>query len=197
MFSKTYLSLSAGRKIALLAVFIAFGVVANFVSVDVTPSVKITFTYTVCFFAGLLMGGIPAFLVGFLGDTIGFLIVPSGVFWLYGVTLGLLALIFGVCLNRITFTFRGGQYVSAVIAFAAGYLLVTLLLNSVVNYWYLRLFTWTGDAQKSFSVYLAGYLTGRLIFQSVVFAVNAAACLLLLPFACKLKAALANKHKIT
>ena len=77
MFFSTYFrALSAGKKIALLAVFVALSVVVNCFSIDVSPSNKIAFTYAVCFFAGYLLGAVPAFFVALLGDVFGYLI-PS------------------------------------------------------------------------------------------------------------------------
>lgn len=184
MFSKFFLTLSSAKKIAFLAVFTALSVAVNFLSVDITPTNKITFTYTVCFFAGIFLGAVPAFAVGFLGDAIGYLIVPSGVFWLFGVTLGLYGFITGIIMNLIPLEGKKGFAVKAVIALIAGYLLITVLINSFVNYSYLMLFIWNGVAKKTFFVYLGG----RLAVQSLIYLVNAGICLVLLPLAANFRA---------
>ena len=88
LFSAYFRSLSAAKKVALLAVFIALSIVVNCFSIDVTASNKIAFTYVVCFFAGYLLGGVPAFCIALLGDAIGYLVNPVGVYWLFGLTLG-------------------------------------------------------------------------------------------------------------
>ena len=49
MFTKSFMSLTAAKKIAYLAVFTAIAVVINAVSIDVTPSFKLSFTATVGF----------------------------------------------------------------------------------------------------------------------------------------------------
>ena len=72
---------------------------------------------------------------------------------------------------------KAAPYVRAAVALLLGYLLITVLLNSAVNYWYAMLFLWEGVAKKTFLVYLGG----RLAFQSVVYAVNAAICVAIVP----------------
>ena len=77
MVSKAFRSFSMSKQIAYLAIFIALSVAANSVlGVELSASNKITFTYTVSFLAGYLLGPVPAFLVGFIGDAIGFRISP-------------------------------------------------------------------------------------------------------------------------
>ena len=119
-FSAYFRALSAGKKIALAALFAALSVVVNVFSVDVGTSNKIAFTYTVCFFAGYLMGGLPAFLVAFLGDALGYLINPQGVYWLFGVTLGVYAFIMGAAMNAPFGKGRGAPYWKAAIARSEG-----------------------------------------------------------------------------
>lgn len=179
MFSKFFVSLSAGKKIAFLAMFTALSVAVNFLDVDVTPTNKMTLTYTVCFFAGVFLGAVPAFAVAFLGDAIGYLLKPVGIFWLFGVTLGLYAFLAGMIMNAIPSAGKKGFWVKAVIALIAGYLIVTVALNSLVNYGYLMLFVWNGAPTKTFLVYLGG----RLAVQSLIYLVNAGVCLVLLPLA--------------
>ena len=69
LFSVYFRRLTAAKKIALLALFIAVSVLANSVlGVDIGGSNKIAFTYLVCFFAGCFMGPVPAFIVGVPAD---------------------------------------------------------------------------------------------------------------------------------
>ena len=177
LFTAYFRALSAGKKTALLAVLAALSVVVNCFSVDVGASNKIAFTYAVCFAAGVLTGGVPAFFVALLGDALGYLFNPVGVYWLYGLTLGIFALLMGVIANMPLGKGRAAPYARAAAALLAGFLLVTVLLNSAVNYLYLKTFVWNGAANKTFLVYLGG----RLAFQSIVYAVNTALCFLLLP----------------
>lgn len=179
LFSVYFRRLTAAKKIALLAVFVALSIVVNCFSIDVGSSNKIAFTYVVCFFAGYLLGGVPAFCIALLGDAIGYLVNPVGVYWLFGLTLGVYAFLMGVVMN---FQVRADEnkaapYVRTAVALVLGYVLITMLLNSLVNYWYVMLFVWNGAAKKTFLVYLGG----RLAFQSIVYAVNAAICVAIVP----------------
>ena len=175
LFTGYFASLSSAKRIAYLAVFVALGVVVNsFVEIS-APSTKITFTYFVCFFAGFLFGPLPGFLVGFLGDAIGFLLVPQDVYWLFGLTLGLFGAIAGA-FRKLPLRGRAGIFGKALAALAAGYLLITCFLNSVVNYGYLQLFMPSVVEGKTFWV----FLSGRLITQTVVYAANVAAAAVVL-----------------
>ena len=170
MFTRFFASLSAAKKIAYLAVFIALSVVVNsFIEIS-TPSTKITFTYFVCFFAGFLLGPLPGFLVGFLGDAIGFLLVPQDVYWLFGLTLGLFGMAAGF-VRKLPLRGKAGVFGKAVMALLINYLFITCFLNSVVNYSYLYIFLPHMVEGKTFWVFLAG----RLVTQTIVYAVNAAA----------------------
>lgn len=176
LYTRFFASLSAAKKIAYLAVFIALSVVVNsFVEINITPSNKLTFTYFICFFAGFLLGPLPGFLVGFLGDAIGFLLVPQDVYWFFGLTLGLIGMIAGFA-RKLPLRGKRGVFFKALIAFAVNYIVITCFVNSLVNYGYLYLFIWGKTVNKTFWV----YMTGRLAFQSVVFAINAVAAMLVL-----------------
>lgn len=177
MFTKAFRAVSVSRKIAMLALFIAVSVVANsFLGVDIGSSNKIAFTYLVCFFAGCFMGPVPAFVVGVVGDAIGFLIQPVGVFWFFGVTLGLFGFLSGLIMNGIRTRTAKGLYAKAALTFAVGFLLITCIVNSVVNYFYSYLFIWDGVFKKGFWIYLGG----RLGIQSVVYVANVVLSMLLL-----------------
>ena len=170
MFTKFFASLSLAKKIAYLAVFIALSVVVNsFIEIS-TPSTKITFTYFICFFAGFLLGPLPGFTVGFLGDAIGFLLVPQDVYWLFGLTLGLYGMIAGF-VRKLPLRGRAGVFGKACIALLVNYLFITCFLNSLVNYSYLYIFLPHVVEGKTFWI----FLTGRLVTQTIVYAVNVAA----------------------
>lgn len=184
MFSKAFRSFSMSKQIAYLAIFIALSVAANSVlGVELSASNKIAFTYTVSFLAGYLLGPVPAFLVGFIGDAIGFLISPVDVYWLYGLTLGLFGFLTGWIMNGIRREDAGWLFGKAILAFAVGFIVITCFLNTLVQYSYAYIFLWGGTAQKTFWVYLAG----RLSIQSIVYVVNVALCLAALPFCAKFK----------
>lgn len=180
LFSGVFTSFRPGTRVATVALFTAAAVVANTFTLDVTASQKITVTYLVCFFAGAVMGALPGFAAGFLGDALAFLIHPSGMYFFpFSVTSGLLALIPGVVMNRKF----GRPFARMILSLVLSYVTVTVLINSGVNYLYMRMYIWHG-AKKAFLVYFAG----RIAFQSVVFLVNAILVALLFPAAEKMLA---------
>lgn len=176
LFTKYFLSLSSAKKIAYIAVFIALSVVTNsLIEINVTPSNKITFTYFICFMSGFLLGPLPGFAVGFLGDAIGFLLVPQDVYWLFGLTLGLTGLLAGL-VRKLPLYGRKGVFLKALVFFVLSYVVITCFVNSLVNYWYLYLFIWNGTVKTVFWVWLGG----RLAFQTVIYAVNVGLCAVVL-----------------
>lgn len=184
MFTKVFRSMSLAKQISFLAIFVALSVAVNSViEIDVGGTNKITFSYFVCFFAGFLLGPLPGFIVGFLGDLIGFLIRPVMVYWFFGVTIGLFGFFSGLIMNGIRKEGTGWLYGKAAISFAVCFLLITCVINSIINYYYVYLFIWDGVFKKAFWVYFAG----RIGFQSIVYLVNVALCFIALPFSVKIK----------
>lgn len=177
-FSNCFLSSSSGKKIAYAAIFVALSVVANTFSIFVTPSLSISLNYVVGFFLGTLFGALPGFAIAFIGDILGFLIHPSGIYWLpTGICSGLLAMIPGFVMNNLNFTFKGGVYVKAVISMVLMYLIVTCGLGAYSNYMYVKVIVKNWDYDKTFFV----YLVGKIAFASIVSAVNYALAILLIP----------------
>lgn len=179
-FSDFYLRMSAGRRVAYLGVFIALAVVANIASIEVTASLKITFTYVVAFFSGTFLGPLLGFAVCFFGDAVAFLLpTGGGVYWpLTGVCSGLLALIPGFVMNCVHFRFRGGVYVKTLISVVLMYLLVSCSLGAYSNYLYVKYVVYAG---KEYTTLFGTYLAGKLLFTSVVSLVNYVLVFLLIP----------------
>lgn len=179
-FSEDFLRLARSKQVAYLGVAIALTVLVNMFSVDVTPQFKITFNYLVCFFCGAFFGPVGGFLVSFLGDTLGFLLMPGPYpYWLpTGLCTGLLAFIPGLVMNSLRFSFRGGIYVKAAIAVAAMYLVVTCGLGAYSNYLYVKHVIYAG---QSYDKLFFAYLGGKILFSSVVSVVNYVLVFVLIP----------------
>ena len=99
LFTKTLLSLSVAKAIALIGVFTALSVAVNIFSIDISPSLKVSFNYLFGFFCGAIFGPVVGFTICFTGDLLAFLtpIFSSGVYWLpTGICSGLLAFIPGL-----------------------------------------------------------------------------------------------------
>ncbi len=168
-FSRYFLDSAPGRKVAYVGIFIAFSIIVNMFSIDVTPTMKISFTYFVAFYIGTIFGPIPGFLICFLGDVIGYLLNPSGVYWpLTGICTGLFAFIPGVVMNAVRFRFKGGVYLKAAISVLLMYLSLTCGLGAYSNYLYVKVILYGGVYEKTFRLYLAA----KIALSSIVSAVN-------------------------
>ncbi len=152
-------------KLALTAMLTALSIVANFLTIPITPSNAVSFTIFFAFIAGIYLGPLPAVAVGFLGDLIGHFIHPFGAYnWFMGLSymlMGLIpALIYKTKLNRI---------VKLILSLTTFLIVCSLGLNtfglwlqvivgvdpSPIGLW--QFFTMDkGGIRKSFWVYLIG-----------------------------------------
>ncbi len=164
-------------KLALTGMLTALSIAANMLTIPLTPSNGISFTIVIAFIAGIYLGAIPAFAVGYLGDLIGHFIFPMGAYnWFMGLSCALCglipALIYKLPLNRLL-----KLVISLVIYLAVCSLCLTTLGfwlqfivgvdPSPIGLW--QYFTMDkGGIKKSFWVYLAG----RAPFMLINWAVN-------------------------
>ncbi len=137
-FSDFFLDMSIAKKVAYLGIFLALSIAVNLFSIDVTPALKISFTYLLGFFAGTFFGPLAGFFILFTGDFLGILFTGL-TYWLpTGINTGMLAFIPGAVMNWVKMTFKGGVYVKAVIACVLMYLLCTCGIGAVANYTYVK-----------------------------------------------------------
>lgn len=93
-------------KLALTAMMTALSIVANALTIPLTPSNAISFTILIAFISGIYLGALPAVAVGFLGDLIGHIVFPMGgaYNWFMGLSCALMglipALVYKTKLNR-------------------------------------------------------------------------------------------------
>lgn len=82
-------------KISLTAMLTALSIVANALTIPLTPSNAISFTIVIAFVAGIYLGAVPGIAVGFLGDLIGHIVFPMGgaYNWFMGLSCALMGLI--------------------------------------------------------------------------------------------------------
>ena len=165
MFTKTFVKLSSGKKIAYLAVFAAVMVLVNAFSLDITPSFKISFTAAAAFLTGAMFGPVGGFSVCFIGDLLGCLVagqVPNPLILLAS---GMLGFIPGVVMTHI----KGNFYAKSILSFAFCLLVCTAGINTAAIYFY----------YSSRSVSYVSYMLARLPMQSVVMLVNCVAGIVL------------------
>lgn len=94
-------------KLALTAMMTALSIVANALTIPLTPSNAISFTIVIAFISGIYLGALPAVTVGFLGDLIGHVVFPMGgaYNWFVGLSCALSglipALVYKLKINKI------------------------------------------------------------------------------------------------
>ncbi|MBO5059808.1 MAG: folate family ECF transporter S component [Clostridia bacterium] len=100
-FSDSAKNLKDTRVLCTAAVFTALYVVLDMLQIPITPQSRISLTFLPMAVCGWLFGPVPALIVGALGDTVGFLIHPTGTYFPgFCITAILAGLIFGFCLYK-------------------------------------------------------------------------------------------------
>lgn len=152
--------MSKTRKLVYTAAFVALSCVANLIEIDFSI-IKITFTYTVCFLAGIYLGVLPAIAVGCLGDLIIAFIKYGAPNPLITVASTLMALI-----PALVFTlFKFNKYAKLLISGALCLIFCTFGVNSLALY--LMRYVVDGVGTVNYFVYLSTRLP-----QIVPFVVN-------------------------
>lgn len=165
MFTKTFVKLSSGKKIAYLAVFTAVMVLVNTFSIDVTTAFKISFSAAAAFLTGALFGPVGGFAVCIVGDVLGCLIVGMVPNPLIALATGMLGLIPGVIMTYV----KGNFYWKTLISFVLCLIICTAGINTLATYLF----------YSSRSVSYFAYMWSRLPIQSAVMAVNCVLAILL------------------
>lgn len=154
---KTYFTT---KRIAYIAIFTAMSIALKTFSFNVTVSNKISLMTSMNILAGIFTGPIGGFIVGALSDGIGFLINPTGGAWMPLITLvsGLSGLIPGLVFKIK----KLHSIVKIVLSIVLVYFICTVLLNSLIIYYFFI------PNRKTFFVW---WLT-RIPLQSGVYLVN-------------------------
>ena len=170
-FTERFLSMKAAKKIAYVGVFTALSIVVNMFSIDVSPSLKISFNYFLSFFCGVTFGPVIGFAICFIGDLLAFLLPMSGgIYWFpTGICSGLLAFIPGIIFTTVHFKFKGGVFVKTAIAIVLMYLFITCGLGAYSNYLYVKYLVYAG---KEYTKVFWVYLGGKILFSTIVSLVN-------------------------
>jgi ECF transporter S component (folate family) len=169
-------------KIVYTGLFAAISVVVSVLEVNIGTA-RVTFNYTVLFLAGALLGPLCGFLSGAIGDVLGFLIRPSGIFNpIFTISAGLIGLIAGLVFGKERRLFSATVAVSVlktVLSFVLIYVFITVLLNST------SLFVFYKHGASGFMAFdteyfkggtvgadIIAFITARLAVQTVVWAIN-------------------------
>lgn len=153
-------------KLALTAMMTALSIVANALTIPLTPSNAISFTIVISFIAGIYLGALPAVTVGYLGDLIGHIVFPMGgaYNWFVGLSCALTglipALIYKLKINKawkLTISLAIYLIVCSLTLNTFGFWLqyVVVVDPSPIGLW--QFFTMDKSGiKKSFWLYLAG-----------------------------------------
>lgn len=127
-FSPFLKSLSPAAKVAYLGIFTALSVLVNVFSVPL-GDLQLSFTFTICFLAGTLFGGVGGLTVGAVGDLLGVLIQGYAPLWFVTLNTACIGFISGMVMN-IRLPFKGAAYVKALIAFLLCFAVCTCGINA-------------------------------------------------------------------
>jgi len=147
--------LNSTQKITYYAIFTALCIAVNAVSITITNIFSISFVATFCFATGYLFGAKGGFIIGFMGDLIGGIVFPKGV---YMPMLALSSGMFGFIPGFLFDNFKRNKYILTVISFVLTLVICTVTLNT------LGLYLAYGIGKSTFWA----YLIARLPFQSIV-----------------------------
>ena len=166
---KQRVKLSKAKLIAYIAVLTAISALTNMFSIVIDNNFAISFVAIPCFIAGYMFGCVEGFAVGFIGDIIGCLIMPKGVYSpILSLSSGLWGFIPGVMFKYV----KGKDSIKTIICFILSLIICTAFLNTF-GLWYVY-----AMGKKAFWA----YLWVRLPWQALVTLINMFISLSLLTF---------------
>lgn len=163
------------KVICYAAAFVALSVIANVFEVylGVNASNKLSFNYTVCFFAGAFLGPFVGFIVGVLGDILGYLINGAGGAFNPAITVvtGLIGTISGLVFYVARKVKKEDKDIILTVISFVLILLICSNLNTVAMYFYYM--------SAKYATFWAYYIV-RIPKQMIFWAVNLVLCVLLI-----------------
>lgn len=160
--TKKGIAVKSTIRIAYLALLTAIATLCNAGSIFINRYFTLSFIGIPCFIAGIMLGPISGFAVGFLGDLLGSLIAPQGPYMpMIGIASGLYGLIPGV----IFLLFKMKPELKITISYILCLIICTCGLNTV------SLWLTYSKGEKTLSTFWI-YLELRLPFQIAVAAIN-------------------------
>lgn len=124
-------NLTTTRGLVLTAMFIAMYAVLGIFKIPFALQNRITLTFAATSAAGIVIGPIPAMVVGAIGDILGYFLNPGGGVYFFGFTVSAMlgGLIYGACLYKRTVERAIWWIILAVF-------LITCFVNIILNtYW--------------------------------------------------------------
>lgn len=163
-------NLTDTRGLVLAAMLLAVYAVLGIFKIPIPPASlenRLTLTFAATSSAGIILGPIPAMLVGGLGDILGYLLNPGGGVYFPGFTISaaLGGFIYGICLYGSNIK----SMKSALWRVALAVFLITLFLNMCLNTFWLMLMY-----KKAYHIFAAARIIKNLaaypLHVAVIFA---------------------------
>lgn len=158
-------------KLCSIALLSALSVVFNAFAINFTQDISVSFTYIVCFVAGVFLGPVEGFTVGVIGDLIGCLIAPKGP---YAPTITLSSGLLGL-LPWLLFRYfkKLPTEIKIILSFVLTFLICSVAINTTT--WYIMY-----NSKTEFFK----YIVTRNSIQIIVVAINCAlTCIVFRPIA--------------
>ena len=161
-------NLTETQKLTYVSILTTLSVIANMLTFFIVPNrYAVSFIAVPCFVGGYLLGAGAGFAVGFIGDLIAAIIMPSGAYLpLIGIASGLWGFIPGIIFSY----FKGKGAVKTIIGFLICFVVCSAFLNTLANWLYVVI---DRNSTTTFWVYLGI----RIWFQAIVCIVNCLICL--------------------
>lgn len=124
-------NLATTRGMVMTAMFIAMYAVLGIFKIPFALQNRITLTFAAASAAGIVLGPVPAMLVGSIGDILGYFLNPGGGAYFFGFTVSAMlgGLIYGMCLYKCTAKRAIWRIILSVF-------LITFFVNIILNtYW--------------------------------------------------------------
>lgn len=138
IFSQSAKSLKKTRILCASAVLAALFIALYALKLQLTPQLRITFTFIPLAVAGWLFGPVPAMLVGAVGDIVGALLFPQGAYFPgFTLTAMLSGLVFGLFLYD-------GDSSKHIVRISLSKFMVSILMNVLLNSLWLSIITSKG-----------------------------------------------------
>ena len=177
LFPAWFGSKSTTFKIVLAAMFTAIATIANaYATIPVGPTLKFSVVLTVYFFAGIILGAPLGFVVGYIGDLLGWIIFTDGAYNpIIGISTGLFCFIPGLVFAVSNMFIKKQGIESFVINSLISYLLCYVLCTVLLTTWGIWLYT--SYIQNKYGTFIA-WMAYRALWQLPNAAANYAVSLL-------------------
>ncbi len=165
MFKKSIQNLKSIKYLALIAIFIALKIAVGSFFIPVQSNLRVYFTFIISAVEACIIGPVPALISGAITDLLGFMIHPSGPFFIgYTISTMLASFIYAIFLYDTQLSIQ---------KIATSKLVVNLFVNALLgSYWSTVLYS------KGFVFYVTNSLVKNLILLpfeilALVFVFNA------------------------